>query len=318
MGMKRTVHREIIEGRQGHILGAPDTQFFKGLQNAEGHDTVADEDRCGPRGLLQDVFSEPVPGIVSEISFEDSASLNRNIRLTKGFLVAAKTLTASLQIQGTGDDGNAAVPLLNHVAHALARTADIVQQDSIGLDTGYGTVQTYESHAGVDGSCQVTYVCPACRRQQDAIDAVGTKRRDYAPFAADLFIRVGRHQKVAAFEGRIFRAADDLRKEGIRNVRQDHGEHTGLSDLQASRDLIWRVVQVSYGGPHTFGQLGADGARPADDIRDRGDGDARSLRYFNNRRHALMRESFISIFGRSIYATTLSRIAPAYKRQFSL
>jgi len=82
---------------------------------------------------------------VAEISFENSSLLCRNVRFAQRLFIAAETLAAGLHIERTGNDGDAAMAFLNHVAYALARAAHIIEQDSIRLDAGNGAVKTDES-----------------------------------------------------------------------------------------------------------------------------------------------------------------------------
>jgi ligand-binding sensor domain-containing protein/signal transduction histidine kinase len=177
------------------------------------------------------------------------------------------------------------MPPLNEVLHTLAAAADIVEQDGVCIHPGDGPVQADYGQAGLDGAPEVGHVVAGCARQKDPICAVGPESRHHAPFPDKLLIGVCGDQKIAPLKGHIFRAANDLRKEWVGDIRHDDAQHPRLLHFQAAGNLVGVIVKFPDSCLYALSYFRCHPLGTANYIRYRRDRHAGAFGYFHNGGH---------------------------------
>ena len=131
--MKGHLLHEIVKCSQPYIVGAAYAEFFKCFQNAERHDSIADEDCGWPFDAQKQLFCQTVARLLTKVPFEDQTVLDFAICFSQSLLVPLQTLFSRLELQISGNDGDIFIASLNHVPEAFEAAACIVKQHCVCL-----------------------------------------------------------------------------------------------------------------------------------------------------------------------------------------
>ena len=132
---------------------------------------------------------------------------------------------------------------LDEVPHALTRAAHIVQQNRIGLDFRYGTVEKYDRHTRRNRAANMGRIGAGSRSEQNPVGAIGTQGAQQSAFPPDLLVCIGGYKKVVTLECGVLCSANNSGEEGIRDVRKDHSQHLGLFDFESAGNRIRRIIE---------------------------------------------------------------------------
>src|SRR5258708_1201008 len=72
------------------------------------------------------------------------------VRFAECFFIAAQAVAGRLHIARRGNNGDAGMALVGHVAHAFMRAVLVVEPDGVRLYAGNGAIGRDECDAGVD------------------------------------------------------------------------------------------------------------------------------------------------------------------------
>ena len=241
-------------GGEGHVVVAHHRHVARDLHpaqaqlahDAEGDDVVDAEEGRG--GVLfgrhhLDEPALPVVGAHGGQVPDDEHGLGVETRLDDRLPRSLEPLARLLQLLGSAEVGDAAVPLLEQVADGLPGPGH-----AVGTHRGErGTVRV-EQHRGDAQARDRRQVLGGVlgRRHQQPADPLLGEQPQPAALAVGVLVGAGHHQHQAVGEEAVLDAAGERGVEGVAQVEHDRADHGRLAGAQLARGCVAHEVELGH------------------------------------------------------------------------